>query len=383
VIAPDEPPPFDDERSVPRRRRPRRWAIPALVAGLVVALGGAGTAVVLSGWGTKAPGAAPARDEAAQTPGQNPGTAAPQPNVSGRGGIGGAAPKASNRPAGPLASACAPWPSFPDASCTGWQHTGVKLKPQSGDIEVTEAGTVIDGIDLQGSITIKASNVTVKRSRIHGAYGVGTRDHTPYTNILIEDVELDGYVPAMNTDQLGLSGIDGDGITVRRANIHGFGSLIRTGYNFTVEDSWLHDNRGGTDLTGQPTHNTALSAHYGRNLTIRHNRLSCNAGNHCSSAVSIYAKDAVPEGISHVDIEQNIFRTDDGPCLFAGHDTNGGPNALASYMTVTQNAFMPNDCGAGYVFHWGTTDDAGNSLHNVWSGNYLYPNQAKAVEGAF
>src|SRR5438067_2967421 len=101
---------------------------------------------------------------------------------------------------------------------------------------ITQPGTVVDGIDLRGSIKIKASNVTVRRSRIRGAYGVGTGDHTPYSNILIEDVELDGYDPAVylddgvvhSSDQLRLSGIHGDGINVRRPYIHGFGPLVRS-----------------------------------------------------------------------------------------------------------------------------------------------------------
>src|SRR5207248_1615211 len=217
---------------------------------------------------------------------------------------------------------------------------------------------------LRGCLTIRASNVTVRRSRIRATCGVGTGDHTAYSNILIEDVELDGGNAAQN------AGVAGDGITVRRADIHGYGTLVRSGNNFTVEDSWLHDNATGT------TAGAAMSARYGHHLVVRHNRLSCTAGRGCSAALALYAKDSGTEGMGDILIQNNIFRTDDGPCLFAGHDLNAGTSAgLARDERVLDNAFTPGDCGAGYVYHWGTTDLNGASLDNTWSGNYLYPDR--------
>lgn len=32
---------------------------------------------------------------------------------------------------------CPPFPAFPDASCTGWQHTGVTLTPYTGPYVIT------------------------------------------------------------------------------------------------------------------------------------------------------------------------------------------------------------------------------------------------------
>ena len=54
-----------------------------------------------------------------------------------------------------------------DATTTG-VPVGTALTVHQGDITVTQAGTVIDRLDVHGSIIVKANNVTIKRSFIRG-----------------------------------------------------------------------------------------------------------------------------------------------------------------------------------------------------------------------
>jgi len=81
---------------------------------------------------------------------------------------------------------CPPLPAFPDANCTGWQHTGVTLKTVPGQltsgtgwewdgspfnyVKVTGSNVTLDGLDISGCVYIDVgvTNVTIKRSRITG-----------------------------------------------------------------------------------------------------------------------------------------------------------------------------------------------------------------------
>jgi hypothetical protein len=59
---------------------------------------------------------------------------------------------------------CAPKPSdcgYPDATNTG-VPAGTKLEVMTGDQKITEAGTVIEGKDIRGCITVVAPHVTIR-----------------------------------------------------------------------------------------------------------------------------------------------------------------------------------------------------------------------------
>src|SRR5262245_51878097 len=94
---------------------------------------------------TTASDAGPRGDSSPTTDGPDTGRGVPDLDSSVDGG------------AGP--SACPPLPAFPDENCTGWRHTGVTLEPFTGDTTITDDGTVIDGADIEGCLTVRASNV--------------------------------------------------------------------------------------------------------------------------------------------------------------------------------------------------------------------------------
>jgi hypothetical protein len=151
-------------------------------------------------------------------------------------------------------------PGFPDATTTG-VPMGVRLKP-AGELVVTAAGTVIDGLDIQGCVVIQASNVTVRRSRIRcqGAYVVKVADTA--SGVLLEDVEIDG-AGNPSTVAIGLVGY-----TVRRANIHHVGDGPRMASATVVEDSFIHDLSAGPG-----SHTDGIQSTGGTGITIRHNRI--------------------------------------------------------------------------------------------------------------
>ena len=75
---------------------------------------------------------------------------------------------------------------FPDASNTGVPK-GTQLKP-SGNIEVTEDGAVISGLEVTGSIEIDANDVTIENTKVTlDGPGCGTRSTCGNFDVHIEE----------------------------------------------------------------------------------------------------------------------------------------------------------------------------------------------------
>lgn len=156
----------------------------------------------------------------------------------------------------------------------GAGHPYVSLTP-SGTLNVTTPGAVIDGLDITGTLSIRANNVTVRNTRVRAVQGTGTYTVTwsavsgvAPVGLLLEDVEIDGN---------GVSGDDappypsgwahsaaiqpGMGYTMRRCDVHGTGDGLKPQANPTpivIEDSWVHDLASFYVSVGMVTHNDIL-----------------------------------------------------------------------------------------------------------------------------
>jgi hypothetical protein len=163
-----------------------------------------------------------------------------------------------------------PSTALPDASNTGWKHTGVTLT-SAGAMTITTAGTVIDGKDINGDVTIKASNVTIRRSRVHTTGSYFPIRIQSGTNILIEDVEIDGG---------GFSSkavlVEGGSVTLRRLDIHDSEDGLHLGGNgpTVLENSWIHDPRHAAD-----GHSDGMEIEGVSNLIVRNNNIDYAKGN--------------------------------------------------------------------------------------------------------
>lgn len=118
----------------------------------------------------------------------------------------------------------------------GPNNTGVPAGTNltnSGSITVTTANTVIDSKNIQGCVTIQASNVTITRSKITCS------DYYPIEvvsgSLLIVDSEI---YAASGTSTAGISVSN---YTARRVNIHGGKDGLKAQNNVVIEDSWIHD----------------------------------------------------------------------------------------------------------------------------------------------
>src|SRR5439155_23989998 len=131
--------------------------------------------------------------------------------------------------------ACAPYPSFPDAGCTG--PAGV-LKPYTGSMTISKRGQVIQGVEIRtNQITVNADNVTFRNCRI--IYTGGLNDlpslveANAHTGTLFDHCEIDGKGKVAR----GIHG--GDFFTVRNCNIHDTGNGVEADANFTVTESYI------------------------------------------------------------------------------------------------------------------------------------------------
>lgn len=153
-------------------------------------------------------------------------------------------------------------PDFPDAQSTG-VPAGVELTPSDG-LTITEDGTVIDGLHVDGAITVAADNVTIRNTLVQtgtSLYPIKVADDA--TGALIENVEVD------NEGGTGIGIYLQGTATVRNADIHSAEDGIRIqADNVLIEDTYIHDLQpyeGG--------HHDSIQIRNGDDVTIRGNNL--------------------------------------------------------------------------------------------------------------
>lgn len=148
---------------------------------------------------------------------------------------------------------------FPTAATTG-VPTGTTLR-RSGPLNLTANGQIVSGLDINGCVTVAADNVIIRKSRIRCGSNYSVRTMPGATNLLVEDVEIDG----MGTNK---AAVCCDSYMVRRTEIKNVIDGPRLGNNTVVEDSWIHHLiRVGS------SHNDALQSTGAVNVIVRHNRL--------------------------------------------------------------------------------------------------------------
>ena len=98
---------------------------------------------------------------------------------------------------------------------------------------MTTAGAVIDAKDINGTVTIAAPNVTIKRSRFTGT----GQDYAMYVrsgNVTVQDSEISGgYYTA------GIAFDNWTGVRAQRPQPPDDG--FKLGSNTLLQDSWIHD----------------------------------------------------------------------------------------------------------------------------------------------
>lgn len=211
---------------------------------------------------------------------------------------------------------------MPGPSSTG-VLAGTRLTP-SGPLNIWQAGTVVDGLDVTGCVSVRASDVTIRNTRIrcdHPSSGVAVLVGGGAKNLTLESVEVDGR----GTTEVCVGWGD---YTLRRVDVHGCADGARFGYRVTIEDSWVHDlARIGT------LHSDALQTTSGTDVVIRHNTLDARSpsGNFNNAALML-GTELGSRRLERVVVEQNFL---DG----GNYALNVRGDITAKAVTVRDNTF--------------------------------------------
>ncbi|WP_432561344.1 right-handed parallel beta-helix repeat-containing protein [Kineococcus sp. SYSU DK003] len=185
----------------------------------------------------------------------------------------------------------------PGVFTTGLRGALTPTKVLTGDQTITTPGTVLDGVTINGCLVVKASDVTVRNSKIVcNAKGrqlaVNVADGV--RNFVVEDSEID----ATGTDV----GIGWGNYTLRRVNLHGSADGARWGTNVTIEDSWIHDMSREDGL-----HSDAMQTTSASNVVVRHNTLDPSNGGDPLNAAIMIGTETGSKALKNVRIEDNFL----------------------------------------------------------------------------
>jgi hypothetical protein len=150
----------------------------------------------------------------------------------------------------------------PGADNTG-VPAGVDLRP-SGDLEITEDGAVVEGLDVAGCVVVRAADVTIRNTRVRCAdpdTDVAVRLADGATRLTVLDSEVDGA----GVVDVGIGWSD---YALQRVEITGTNDGARVGDDTSIESSWIHGMVRQGDL-----HPDAVQATQGTGITLRGNTL--------------------------------------------------------------------------------------------------------------
>lgn len=186
----------------------------------------------------------------------------------------------------------------PTASNTGVvAGTVLKRHNTSGaDLVITKDGTVLDGLEIYGDIKVRAKNVTIKNSRLHGGKsipksntGVIDANSAAVVNLVVQDNTIIPDRPSYYRD-----GIVGHDYTAKRNHIQrtndGLGIFNRPGgpaaANVKAEGNYIHSL---TYFSNDPahsdgTHNDGIQVQGGQNIRIAGNTVVANSKTGAGSA---------------------------------------------------------------------------------------------------
>ncbi|THG30791.1 right-handed parallel beta-helix repeat-containing protein [Naasia lichenicola] len=279
-------------------------------------------------------------------------TAAPTPSTP-------STPSAPTPPTTP-----APAPSTGSGSGSGSSNpagqfgvpAGTKLTVVYGDQTVTQAGAVIDSLDIHGRVIIRANNVTIKNSIVRGTdsggkYGL-VDNMKGYSGLKVLDTEIVPTNPNWTNN-----GIMGWNFELHGVNIHGTVDQVSVaGSNVVVADSWLHDSIFYADDPDHTdgSHQDNIEIVSGDNILVTGNTMT-GTNNAAIQVTQDRGK------VSNLTITKNFM--DNGDCQINISEKDKGP---ISGITISNNTFGVNGNirGCGVV---GPTSTIVNLISNLFS----------------
>lgn len=197
--------------------------------------------------------------------------------------------------------------SFPDASTTG-PRDGHALAP-SGSLTITQPGTVVADLYVDGCIDVKTTGVTITDVVVNCSRATTAINVNDGATATIQYTEINGN--GVVSAAVGFSGY-----TLSHVDIHSVKDGPRMNSNVQVLDSWIHGLVRTSD-----SHNDALQTTGGTGIVVRGNTLQpFDGGDPMNAAIMIGSEN---QPLRNVVIENNYL--DGGNyTILARADLNGG-----------------------------------------------------------
>lgn len=237
---------------------------------------------------------------------------------------------------------------------------GTNLTLHTGILKITKDGTVIDGLDIKGSIKVEANNVTIKNTRVRGQGSVNIgliNVKGGMTGLRVIDTEIYNEIPHPDTN-----GIMGGNFTLERVNIHHVVDQVHvtTLGNVNILHSWLHANthfENDPNWGGGPSHDDNIQLIGGSNILVKSSRIEGSQ----NAAIMVGQNNAA---IKNLRVEDNLIGG--GACSI--NVSPKGYGDMAGYGNVISgNTFQRNQTkhpGCAVIAPNGSVPTMTN---NVWA----------------
>jgi hypothetical protein len=273
-------------------------------------------------------------------------SASPSVSVSASGSPSASASKSPGANAGPGAPG-----GFPGPGNTG-VPAGKSLKT-SGAIRVTKAGTVIDGLDVRGDISVEANNVTIRNTKLTnvGEWGIIQRQGVSGLKILDSEVRGNGR------DKLQFAVINQGGmITIQRNEFAVLSDHISTSSGL-IADNYIHSPKyfPGDHIDGIQSNSGPGS---GQTLVIRHNTIIIDYEQ--TACIALFQD----FGLQHSAVIENNLLAGGGYSIYGGAGKYGKSHNIRVINNKFSRQVYRNGGNFGPVAYWD-----GDGSGNVWQGN--------------
>lgn len=249
-------------------------------------------------------------------------------------------------------------PEQPTETNTG-PTTAVKDLRAIGSTKITKDGAVLENFHLTGTLTIDASNVTIRNFIVNGSSWYGIQVLSGAKNAVFEDGEVTGTKSA---------GIMGSNYTARRLHVHHVGKdAIKIGSNIVIESCYIH--HVGDPALNPDVHADGIQSVGGSNVLIRWNNIDVPIGkdgylNH--HAIIIQAQNSPVDAVR---IEDNWLNG--GGFTVQLRSKKGGTGGEPTNSFITYNRYGP-DASHG---PWYTTGDVQKYENRYVADNTLIAGQ--------
>jgi hypothetical protein len=250
---------------------------------------------------------------------------------------------------------------------------GTQLRVVNGDMTITTDGTVLDGIDLHGYLTVNADNVTIRNSVIRGGAKATSTKALIMAWLRPQNLQILHSTLVATNKSIYVDGVSGSGYTVDGVEIINTVDGTKViGPNVAIRNSYFHGSyytKGDPTHPDNQTHNDGVQVEGGYNVVIENNKIE---GFH-NAAIQITQNS---EATHNVTVRNNKFSG--GGCTVNVTDKGAGGKGKPIYsFSLMTNGFGPGDFGTTCPMR--LPKSSSFSL----SGNYWMANGKAAVPNMF